>query len=113
MSGNILELQDSRELSASQLHLLLHPTQEEEDERLRQSDKLMVLNIGGRRHWVMSRNFVSFPGTRLGKLARAAGKSDEEEVSIVVDSCYTARANCFCVMKSRSEAKIFFYRELF
>jgi len=37
MSGDILELglRESRELSASQLHLLMHPTQEEEDERLR------------------------------------------------------------------------------
>ena len=54
MSGNILELElrDSRELSASQLHLLLHPTQEEEDEQLRSSDDLMCLNIGGKRHWV-------------------------------------------------------------
>ncbi len=29
--------------------------QEEEDERLRQSDRLMCLNIGGKRHWVMDR----------------------------------------------------------
>jgi len=30
----------------------------------------MCLNLGGKRHWVMARNFVHFPGTRLGKLAR-------------------------------------------
>ena len=77
MSGNILELelQESRELSASQLHLLLHPTQEEEDEQLRKSEDIMCLNIGGKKHWVMCRNFVNFPGTRLGKLARAKERS--------------------------------------
>ena len=31
----------------------------------------MCLNVGGKRHWVMSKNFVHFPGTRLGRLARA------------------------------------------
>ena len=36
----------------------------------------MCLNVGGKKHWVMSRNFVHFPGTRLGRLARA--KSEKE-----------------------------------
>ena len=41
MSGDILGLtDDSRALSASQLHLLLHPTEEEEDAVLRKSDKV-------------------------------------------------------------------------
>ena len=31
----------------------------------------MCLNVGGKRHWVMNKNFVHFPGTRLGRLARA------------------------------------------
>ena len=65
---------DSRELSASQLHLLLHPTEGEEDEALRKSEDLMCLNVGGKKHWVMARNFVNFPGTRLGKLARSKSK---------------------------------------
>lgn len=61
----------TRELSASQLHLLLHPTEEKDDEELRDKDTVVCLNVGGKRHWVMIKNFVSFPGTRLGKLARA------------------------------------------
>ena len=41
MSGDILGLtDDSRALSASQLHLLLHPTEEEEDAVLRKSEKV-------------------------------------------------------------------------
>ena len=36
----------------------------------------MCLNVGGKRHWVMARNFVHFPGTRLGKLARAKTTKD-------------------------------------
>ena len=31
----------------------------------------MCLNVGGRKHWVMSKHFVHFPGTRLGRLTRA------------------------------------------
>lgn len=56
----------------------MHPTEEDEDERLRASDELMCLNIGGKRHWVMNRNFVNFPGTRLGKLARAKSRREIE-----------------------------------
>ena len=36
----------------------------------------MCLNVGGKKHWVMARNFVHFPGTRLGKLARAKTTKD-------------------------------------
>lgn len=61
----------NRHLSASQLHLLLHPTDEGEDETLGNSQQIMCLNVGGKRHWVMNKNFVHFPGTRLGRLARA------------------------------------------
>ena len=31
----------------------------------------MCLNVGGKRHWIKSKNFVHFPGTRLSRLARA------------------------------------------
>ena len=31
----------------------------------------MCLNVGGKKHWIMSKHFVHFPGTRLGRLARA------------------------------------------
>ncbi len=81
MSGDILALtDDNRALSASQLHLLLHPTQEEEDDLLRKSEEVLCINVGGKRHWIMARNFVNFPGTRLGRLARA--KTREEILNL-------------------------------
>ena len=36
----------------------------------------MCINVGGKKHWIMARNFVNFPGTRLGKLARAKNKEE-------------------------------------
>ena len=36
----------------------------------------MCINVGGKKHWIMARNFVNFPGTRLGKLARAKNKDE-------------------------------------
>ena len=46
MSGDVLGLtDDNRALSASQLHLLLHPTEEEEDAVLRKSDKVCGLTL--------------------------------------------------------------------
>jgi hypothetical protein len=75
MSGDIFALSKSnRALSVSQLHLLLHPTKEEEDDALRQSENIMCINVGGKRHWIMEKNFVNFPGTRLGKLVRAKNR---------------------------------------
>lgn len=38
--------------------------------------QIMCVNVGGKRHWIMARNFVNFPGTRLGKLARAKNKEE-------------------------------------
>ena len=61
----------SHHLSASEIHLLLHPTEEKDDEALRDNDNVLCLNVGGKRHWAMCKNFVNFPGTRLGRLARA------------------------------------------
>jgi hypothetical protein len=30
----------------------------------------VCLNVGGKKHWALLKNFFNFPGTRLGKMAR-------------------------------------------
>ena len=37
---------------------------------------MLCLNVGGKRHWAMCKNFVHFPGTRLGRLARAKSRKE-------------------------------------
>ena len=47
-----------------------------DDEALRDNNNVLCLNVGGKRHWAMCKNFVSFPGTRLGRLARAKSRKE-------------------------------------
>ena len=45
----------------------------------------MCLNVGGRKHWVMSKHFVHFPGTRLGRLTRAKTvKGDFQLLDLII-----------------------------
>ena len=46
--GDPDHLLSAKELSASQLHLLLHPTEEKDDAALRDNDNIICLNVGGK-----------------------------------------------------------------